>query len=126
MSNELGPLAALDGEECSPPPLHPSGAAQDAHALQQVALPCLQYLHHLMQPPSTRTQDSACPAEVPPLDLGSWLAGRVSYADWRRWRAPLAAPAVPPLPGRDERLASIYTARWKDKVSGYDRQNGAI
>lgn len=70
-----------------------------------------------MQQPPGRTQDVACPAEAPPLDLGAWLAGRVSYADWRRRRAPPSAPEVPPLPGRDERLAATYTARWKDKVT---------
>lgn len=52
LSNLLGGILPGESDDTAgPPPISlPPSAAQDSHALQQVALPCIQYLHHLMQP----------------------------------------------------------------------------
>lgn len=122
----------METDDTPPPPLQISGNSQDAHALQQVALPCLQYLHQLMQPlpqhnilkdkgPEFQEVEALPVPPGPPLDLGAWLSGRTSYADWKRHRpTPIAPPAevqLTPQQLHDDKLAMKYTARWKDKVA---------
>lgn len=65
------------------------------------------------------------------LDLGAWLSGKVSYADWKRVAAPrtnvappVTVPVTAPVPPigprheelRDAQLAQKYTNYWREKV----------
>lgn len=61
------------------------------------------------------------------LDLGAWLSGKVSFADWKRVAGPrsnaliVTTPATTPAPPsdelRDNQLAQKYTNYWREKVN---------
>ncbi|KAJ0180973.1 hypothetical protein K1T71_003058 [Dendrolimus kikuchii] len=126
-------LASIPGINTSSPNSH-------QFALQQVALPCLRYMQQLMAAPASAAdfeqtkdaKDSSSTSNAGPsgssafamstggvvVDLGAWLSGAVSHAEWRRLvpargDAPPADNAYPP---RDMHLAQKYLAKWRERM----------